>query len=263
MTVFSFHRKDVSMIFNLFKMYLRDRYMGSSLGLVWAIINPLLFLGLYTFIFGFIFKAKVPGAETTLSYAIFFICGFVPYLAISESMSTTTTSIIGSASMVKNIVFTVECLPVASALTAMVPLSVGMVFLMLLQLINGSYPTWHIIFLIPVIMLQFAFLIGLGFFLSATTVFIRDIAQIIPTIVLFIVFFTPIFYSPELLPSIVQKLTFFNPFHHIIKPYRDIILSHQLPEWEGIIYMLILTTVINVAGLKYFRRLKGHFVTAL
>lgn len=76
--IIKFSRKDLHMVVNAFKMNLRDRYMGSALGLFWAIINPLIFLGLYTFIFGFVFKAKVPGSETTLAYSIYLISGFEP-----------------------------------------------------------------------------------------------------------------------------------------------------------------------------------------
>lgn len=251
------------MIFNLSKNNIRDRYMGSILGICWAIINPILFLGLYTFIFGFIFKAKVPGSESTFAYAIFLISGFVPYLSISESMNTTTGSVVSASSMVKNIVFKVECLPIASTLTAAVPFCVGLTFLGLLLLIDGNYPTWHIILLIPIIIIQFAFLSGLGFFLSATSVFIRDIAQIIPTVTIMIVFFTPIFYAKEMLPNIVQKITFLNPFYHITQPYRDILLQHQLPDLKGIAYLLVLTVIFNLVGLKFFRRLKGYFTMAL
>lgn len=263
MNFIGFETKDILMIFNLFKMNIRDRYLGSSLGLLWAVINPILFLGLYTFIFGFIFKTRVPGSDSTFAYAIFLISGYVPYLAIAESMGATTSSIVSAGAMVKNIVFKVECLPIASTMIASVPFFVGMVFLEILLIIDGNYPSWHIVFLIPVMILQFAFLVGLAFFLSATTVFMRDIAQIIPTITLLIVFFTPIFYTFEMLPKMVQMMTFLNPFHQITSPYRVILLQHQIPNWKGLIYLAILTIILNVAGLKYFRRLKGYFTMAL
>jgi lipopolysaccharide transport system permease protein len=261
--ILGFNKSDIKMAINLLKLSIRDKYLGSKFGLLWAVVNPVLFLGLYTFIFGFVFKAKVPGSETTFAYAIFFISGFVPYLAISEGMNTTTLSVVGSASMVKNVVFKVECLPIASTLVAAVPFSVGMFFLGILLLIDGNYPTLYIIFLVPVIVLQFALLSGLGFFLSATTVFIRDIAQIIPTVTVVIVFFTPIFYSIDMLPIVVQKVTFLNPFHHIVQAYRDILLQHQLPDWKGILYLTTVTAILNLAGLWYFRRLKGYFTMAL
>ncbi len=263
MTFLNFNKQDITLVFNLTKNNIKDRYMGSSLGVFWAIINPILFLGLYTFIFGFVFKAKAPGSESTFAYAIFLISGFVPYLSISESMNTTTNSIVSASSMVKNIVFKVECLPIASTLAAAVPFCVGLTFLGFLLLIDGNYPTWHIILLIPIVIIQFSFLSGLGFFLSATSVFIRDIAQIIPTVTIMIVFFTPIFYGKEMFPKILQKVTFLNPFYHITQPYRDILLQHHVPDLKGVAYLLFLTVILNLIGLKFFRRLKGYFTMAL
>lgn len=263
MVLSGFSCKDIVMIFNIFKMSLRDRYLGSGLGPLWAVINPVIFLGMYTFIFGFVFKAKAPGSEATFSYAIYLISGYVPYLAMSEAVATSASSVVGAASMVKNIVFKVECLPIGNILVSMIPFTVGMVFLEALLLFGGNYPSWHIVFLIPVIILEFAFLIGIGFFLSATTVFVRDITQIVSTFMLLVVFFTPIFYTVDMLPGVVRKLNFLNPFYQIMQPYRDILLNHRLPDPAGMAYLLLLTVALNFFGLKYFRRLKGYFVMAL
>lgn len=263
MTLLGFNKQDIFTIFNIFKMNLRDKYLGSLLGRFWAIINPLIFLGIYTFIFGFIFKTKAPGSETTFSFAIWLMSGLIPYLAISEGMNTSSNSVVSGTSLVKNIVFKVECLPIASNIVAMVPFLIGMGFIVILLFIDGNYPTWHAVLLIPVIVLQFTFLVGIGFFLSATAVFIRDISQVIPTVTLIILFFSPIFYHLNSLPKVIQKITFFNPFHQIIQPYRDIIINHKLPDWQGILYIVILSAILNLLGLKYFRRLKGYFTTAL
>jgi len=257
--LFGFSPADGRLIVNLFKMSIRDRYLGSALGLVWAVLNPLLMLGMYTFIFGFVFKAKTPGAETTLSYAIWMISGLVPYMAVSEALMTTASSVVGGANMVKNVVFKSETLPYAAVLTAAVPFVVGMIFLFVLLMIDGNYPTWHVIAIFPLIFLQFAFLGGIGLFLSATTVFIRDIIQALSTVIMFMMFFTPIFYSRDMLPKFAQNITFLNPLYQITQPYRDIIINHRLPDFSGLAYLAILALLLNIFGLKYFRKLKGYF----
>ncbi|MBI5740650.1 MAG: ABC transporter permease [Nitrospirae bacterium] len=240
-------------------MNIRDRYLGSALGLFWAVLHPLLLLGIYTFVFGFVLKSKLPGAETTFAYSIWMISGFVPYMAFSDAINVSTSSVIGGSGLVKNIVFKSETLPIAATLTAGVPFTVGMIFLMFLLFADGNYPTWHIVALVPVIILQFAFLTGAAFFLSATTVFIRDIAQALPTLIMFLLFFTPIFYPVESMPQLIEKLTFFNPLYQMTRPYRDILFQHQLPDWRGMAYLGFLATVLILSGLKYFRRLKGYF----
>lgn len=263
MSFLGFQKSDVRLVYNLFKMTIRDRYLGSMLGLVWAVLNPILLLGMYTFVFGFVFKAKMPGSDTSLAYVIWLFCGLVPYLAICECLTMTTMSVVSGASMVKNIAFKAETLPLAATLMGVVPFAVGMFFLLVLLGAAGSYPSRHIVALIPVVALQFIFLAGLGLFLGATTVFIRDISQVIATVTLLIVFFTPVFYSLEMLPRFARVLTKVNPFFYIMQPYRDILINHQWPDWRGMFYLTVLSSLLIYFGLKYFRRLKGYFEMAL
>ena len=138
-----FERKDIRLILNMFKMNLKDKYLGSLLGTAWVVIQPLLTLGMYTFIFGFVFKARLPGADTTFAYAIWLISGLVPYLAISESLTNTTNCVITNSSLVKNVIFKTETLPFAASLIAFVPFLVGLIFLFILLLMEKNYPTWH------------------------------------------------------------------------------------------------------------------------
>ena len=84
--MFGFNRYDIRLLINLFKMNVRDRYLGSSLGSFWAISNPLFMLALYTYIFGFVFKVKLPGAESTLAYVIWLIIGYGPWIATTEAI---------------------------------------------------------------------------------------------------------------------------------------------------------------------------------
>lgn len=257
--ILGFNKDDVRLIYNLFKMNIRDRYLGSSLGLFWAVLNPLLLLGMYTFIFGFVMKSKLPGAETTFAYAIWMISGFVPYLAFSDALNVSSTAIISGNNLVKNIAFKSETLPIAATLTAAVPFVVGMAFLLILIIVDGNYPTWHVVALIPTMVLQFAFLAGMAFFLSSMTVFVRDISQALPTATMLLLFFTPIFYPYEMMPGPIKKITFFNPLYQMTQPYRDIILQHQLPDWRGLAYLAVISALLIFAGLKFFRRLKGYF----
>jgi lipopolysaccharide transport system permease protein len=259
MPILEYQREDIRLIYSLFKMKLRDRYLGSALGFFWSVLNPIFLLGMYTFVFGFVFKAKLPDSESTFAFAIWLISGFVPYLSISDSLNTTAGSIVGGSSLVKNIVFKSETLVLASVLISMIPFAVGMFFLIILLVIDGNYPTWHVVSLAPVLVFHLTLLAGLGFFLGATTVFIRDIVQALPTATLLILFFSPIFYTVEMLPWPIKQLTFFNPFYQICQPYREVLLYHRFPSLPGLLYMMALSSIFFILGLKYFRHFKGYF----
>jgi lipopolysaccharide transport system permease protein len=260
---FGFEGKDTRLIINMFKMNLKDKYLGSFLGIAWVVIQPLIVLGMYTFIFGFVFKARLPGADTTFSYAIWLLSGLVPYLAISESLTNGTNCVLTNSSLVKNVIFKTETLPFAASLIAFVPFLAGMGFLFILLLIDKNYPTWHLLLLIPVVSIHLILLAGLGLFLGSTAVFIRDLRQIIPTVTLIILFFTPILYPIEIMPRLIRRITFLNPFYQVVKPYRDILVYHSIPDWGGLLYLLFIAIALMILGLIYFRKLKGYFEMAL
>lgn len=258
-----FQPQDARLVLNLLAINIRDRYLGSMLGLVWAVLNPVLFLGMYTFVFAFIFRSKPSGADTTLAYVIWLITGLVPYQAVAEGFSVSANSVVAGASLVKNLVFKTETLPLAAVLTAAVPLSVGLVFVLALLVADGNYPSWHVVWLLPTLGAQFLCLAGFGLLLAATTVFFRDLLQALTTVTTLILFLTPIFYPLEQLPGPLQKLTFYNPFYQMIVPYRDALVFHRSPDWQGLLYLLVFGALTFVVGLWYFRRLKGYFETAL
>lgn len=263
MILLGFQKHDARVTINIFKMTLRDRYLGSVIGVGWAVIQPLILLSMYTFIFGFVFKAKMPGSESTFAFAIWLITGYVPYMAISEAMSGSSTSVVGGASLVKNIVFKTETLPMAATMLSGVPFAVGMAVLLLLQLADGNSPSVHVLALLIIIPIQFMFLAGMGFFFAATTVFVRDVSQIVPTLSLLILFFSPVFYQTDMMPHVVQRITFFNPFYQMIQPYRDTLINHEFPEPWGMLYLIVVSILVFVMGLKYFRKLNGYFEMAL
>lgn len=263
MTLFGFNRYDLRLTINLFKMNVRDRYLGSSLGSFWAITNPLFMLALYTYVFGFVFKVKLPGAETTFAYVIWLISGYGPWIAFSESLLGGATSVVAASGLVKNMAFKTELLPIAGTLVGLINLTVSLCFLLILLVWSGNVFTWHLLLLPLVMVLQFAFAAALTMWLSAITVFVRDVVQILPTLLTAIMFMTPIFYSLESMPVIIQKVSLANPLYQIAEAYRAIIIKNQVPSLLGLAYVTSLSFVIFFFGLRAFRRAKGSFDSSI
>jgi lipopolysaccharide transport system permease protein len=261
--MFGFNKHDIRLAFNLFAMNVRDRYLGSSLGSFWAVANPLFMLGIYTFVFGFVFQVRLPGAETTLGYVIWLISGYGPWIAINEAVIASTTSVVGAVGLVKNLAFKTELLPISSAFLGLITLFVNLCFLLVLMCIEGNLPSWHILWVPVVIALQTLLVIGLGLWLSAINVFIRDLSLMLPNLLTIIMFATPIFYPIESMPPIVRDFSIANPFYVISEAYRSAILKHAYPRLELLAYVLLLSLLIFYTGLAAFRRIKGHFSSAL
>lgn len=261
--MFGFNKRDVSLTFNFFVVNLRDKYLGSKLGAVWAVANPLILLGLFTFVFGFVYKSRLPGANTTLAYVTWLISGYGPWVAASEAISSSAMSVVSASGLIKNLAFKSEVLPIAAAATSIVPLGVSVVFLVVLMICDGNVPTWHIVWVPLVLGLQFYFVVALGIWLSALTVFIRDISFVIPNALTMLLFATPIFYPIDSMPGIIRKMSEFNPFYILVEGYRQPLVHHQSPSAMSLAYLAVLTTVMFYLGLRAFRRVKGHFEAAL
>lgn len=256
-------RRDAAMLGNLFRMSLTDRYLGSALGVVWAILSPLFMLSIFTFVFTFVFPSRLPGREGTLPFIIWLISGYGPWLALSEGLSLATSSVVGSAGIVKNIAFKSELLPIVSSLMGLVPLGVSFALIIILKAFSGEWPSPALLILPFVIVLQFVLVSGLGLFLGALNVFVRDTQLILPNVLTMLLFASPIFYALSAYPPAVQSILRYNPFYILAECYRAPILEGQMPPLWMPVYLVLVSGLIFTAGLWWFRRLKSFFDTRL
>ncbi len=258
-TVLGFSIHDLRLLVNLTKMALRDRFLGSVFGRIWAILNPLLLMTIFSLVFSFVFKSRLPGADSSLSFILWLISGYGPWLAVSEGISAGTSSITGNSGLVKNLSFKSELLPVAASLLGLIPLGVAFGLIVVLLGLDHRYPgaAWLVIPL--VLVLQFMLVTGIALILSAINVFIRDMALILPNLLVVVLFASPIFYPIEAFPAALQTWVRLNPFYLIADCFRQPLIYGELPRlWElGLLGVVALGTF--VAGLSYFRRLKGYF----
>jgi lipopolysaccharide transport system permease protein len=261
--LFGLDRRDVSTIWNFFRMFLRDRFLGSRLGTVWGVLNPVLMLAIYTYVFGYVFKSKLPGANTTLAFATWLIAGYGPWLAVTESMNSAASSVVSSSGLVKNLAFKTECLPIAASLLGLVPLAVSVVFTLVLLTVDGNVPTWHALLVIPGIVLAFAFLAAVGVGLSILTVFVRDVAVILPNVLTVALFASPIFYPMDAMPPVLRDAAAWNPFYLLTQFVREPLMFHRIPPWTEWAYMIAVVLVLGAITLTLFRRLKGSLSSML
>ena len=112
-------------------------------------------------------------------------------------------------------------------------------------------------------LVQFAFAVALGMWLSVIAVFIRDVVQILPTLLTILMFMTPIFYPFESMPEIIRQASFANPLYQIAEGYRSILLYNRMPDLIGLGYVALISAMIFHFGLRAFRRAKGLFDSAL
>jgi lipopolysaccharide transport system permease protein len=263
MTFAGFDRRDLGMLLSLSRMSLGDRFLGSGLGLIWAVLSPLLLMAIFCFVFTFVFPGRLPGREGALPFVIWLISGYGPWLALSEGLNSASSSVVGGAGLVKNIAFKSELLPLSATLLGLVPLAVSLVVIIVLQVAGGEQLALTMALLPVVILLQTVLMAGLGMFLAALNVFVRDTALVLPNLLTLLLFASPIFYPLSAYPEAVRHVLALNPFYVLAECYRAPILEGRAPQLWMMTYLALFASACFVGGLWWFRRLKSFFDTRL
>jgi lipopolysaccharide transport system permease protein len=238
---------------------LKARYRGSVLGFFWSFINPLLMLGIYTFIFGTILPNKDP---KTVPYSIFMFCGILPWTWFSSSLLDATGSLISGGNLIKKVLFPAEVLPIVSVLANMVHFFLGLPVLLGFMIYAHHYPDLGDLPWLPVVVLiQLVFTIGLGLALSALTVHFRDIKDLMSNVITFWFFSTPIIY-PYYMENVQSYLSVLklNPVYHLVVSYQEILFFYgPFGHVNSLLITGALSLVTFVVGYWIFDRLRDSF----
>lgn len=255
-----------SLIKLLIAREIRSRYKGSFLGIIWSLLTPLVMLALYTFVFAVIFKAKWSGLEretTTTEFAMILFAGITIHQIIAEVLSRAPTLIQSNKNYLTKVVFPLEIL---------VPVSVGssifnglisfLAMLVLIPFIAGGF-YWTIIFL-PLVILPLCILtLGLGWFLAALGVYIRDIGQILPPIITAMLFLAPIFFPMSILPIWLQPWVKFNPITVPVEQAHNVIFYGHLPNFYEIGIYTVIAVSIALLGYLFFQKTRKGFADVI
>jgi lipopolysaccharide transport system permease protein len=244
---------------------IEGRYRGSFLGLIWSLANPLFMLGIYTFVFGIVLKARWPEARTggLGEFAIIIFAGLTAFSFFSECVSRAPMLVVSVPNYVKKVVFPLEILPVSAMGAAFFHMVISLIVLLSAELLfTGTIP-WTIV-LLPIVLLP-AILISLGlmWFVSSLGVFIRDVSQAIGLVMQAMFFFTPIFYSIEAIPEPVRTVILFNPMAPVVENFRRVLLWGQMPSWPGLVMWVIATGIVMVCGFAWFMQTKKAFADVI
>jgi lipopolysaccharide transport system permease protein len=237
------------------------RYRGSLLGVAWSLFNPILMLFVYTFVFSFVFKTRWGGdvGSSQTSFAILLFIGMIVHAVFSEVAIRSPIIILTNVSYVKRVVFPLEILPWVILGSALFHGAVSLAVLLTAQLLLNHVLPWTLV-LFPVVLAPFlALVIGIGWFLAATGVYIRDIAQTISIVTMVMLFLSPVFYPLSALPPRLQLMFYLNPLTFIIEESRKVLLFGQLPNWTGLLVYALIGAGVAWAGFWWFQKTRRGF----
>lgn len=241
------------------------RYRGSLLGLTWSFLTPLLMLGVYCFVFVGVFRASWAGSPKGggLEFAVQIFAGLMVFNLFAEVATKSPILIVEQPNLVKKVVFPVELLAWVTVLSGLFHLliSVGSLLLVLLLFRGGLSIT---ALTLPFVLLPFLpFLLGLGWFLSAMGVFVRDVGPLMTMVVGLTMFMSPVFYSVATLDPSWQFWMNLNPLTLIIEQVRAVVLQGQWPAWDKLGVYGLASSLFAIAGATFFQLTRKGFSDVL
>ena len=252
-----------SLLFQLVRRDFEQRYVGSAIGWIWGLIQPLVLLLSWTLVFGVFLKQKPPPGVK--SYSLFLFAGMLPWMLFSETLQRSASCLLEQANLITKTVFPAEIVPVSIFFSAMVGHALALVLLIVAVGVRERQISGFLLVL-PVYIFAIGLIsVGLGWIVAALHVFLRDTAQVLNVILTFWFWITPIFLTEDYYYK--HKWTGYllaaNPMAYVVRGYRAMLLTSAAPRAEDLGVALAFGAAAFVAGGLFFRHMKRGFADVL
>jgi ABC-type polysaccharide/polyol phosphate export permease len=243
---------------NLVEKDFKVRYRNMSLGVLWSLLNPLIMMGVMTFIF-----TKVFAQSDGRAFALSVLCGLVPFNFFTLAWITGTSSILDNAALIKKVPVPRQVFPIASVLSNCMHLLIQIALLLAIVVVFGRGVNIHWFWLPLIWGLEILFVMGLSLAFSALNVFVRDTRYAIESVNTLLFWLVPVFYSFSAIPVKYRGLYQINPVAALVLMMRNILLEGQAPLASTLIRLAIVSVVMFGAGWLIFGKLKQGFYARL
>ena len=236
----------------LLYLVLRDikaRYTQSVLGIGWAVLQPLFLMIVFTVIFGKLVKINTNGMD----YAVFSYTALVPWAYFSNSLMLTTGSLIQNSNLLSKVFFPRIVLPMSTVLSTLVDFFIAFILVIVLMIWYQVSPTLWVLFLPALLLLMVVLSVSLGSLFTALAIQYRDVRHGISFLVQGMMYASPVVYPVSIIPDKYRLIYGLNPMAGVIEGFRSALLGATPMPWDLIIVGTIVTLVLAVIGLTYFK----------
>jgi lipopolysaccharide transport system permease protein len=240
------------------------RYRGSWLGMFWTLLNPLLMLGIYTFIFGMVFQVRWDADQgIDAQFAAILFTGIILHGILGEVLSRSPTSVVSNANFVKKVVFPLELLGWVTVVTAFFHFLLALAVLAMFLLLTGHGIPGTAVALPLVVAPLLLLALGVAWFVSSLGVYVRDTGHVTGFISVALMFLSPIFYPLTALPEAYRDLFFLNPLTFVIVETRNVLLMGQWPGVGALTAYWVVALIVFWLGHLWFQKTRGGFADVL
>ncbi len=249
------------LLFDLVWKDLRVRYRYAVMGFLWAVIEPLAFTFILTFVFSFVLadRAALVRPDAGPPYAVMLLCGLIFWQHFSVSLAAAATSVVVNKNLVKKVRFTREVIPIAACCMPLVQLALGFIMLVVAHLIFGGRIGLSLLYIPFLFALQFMMTAGLALLFACGHVHFRDVGNLVNVLLLFGFYATPVFYPLELvrnagLPPWLHTVYMMNPMAGLLTAYRQVLFEQRFPDILLVSWPLCCAMTAVLIGAWVFRR---------
>jgi lipopolysaccharide transport system permease protein len=237
------------------------RYKQTVIGIAWAVIRPFLTMVVFTVVFNRIAKLPAPGA---VPYALMVMAAMLPWQFFSTSLSESSNSLIGNANLISKIYFPRLIIPAGSVITSFVDFLITLGLMAGLMAWYQFLPDWRLLTLPLFVVLVFSIAFGVGLWLCALNVQYRDFRYIVPFIVQFGLYVSPVGFSSAIVPERWRPFYALNPMVGAIDGFRWALLRGEtVLGWPSVLTSVILALFLCLSGIWYFRRMERTFADVI
>lgn len=233
------------------------RYERSSLGMLWAVLTPLLQMAIFSFVFGAVFRVDIE------RYPAFIFTGLLAWNWFREALFSSAGAIVNNRELVRQPGFPTAVLPIVAVTVPLLDLLAALPVLFVFLVASGGSLSPAVLALPALLVLQFLFLQGIGFLLAGLQVTFRDVQHLLNVSLTLLFYLTPVFYSPEMVPGWARTVYGLNPMTHFLVSYRHILMDGTMPDWRVLLVIAVLDAVVLRIGWTTFVRARFAFVEEL
>lgn len=257
------HLKEIwqyrELFYFLTKRDIKVRYKQTLLGGLWAVIQPVFTMIVFTLFFGRL--ARIP--SDGIPYPVFVYAALLPWTYFANAVTAAGNSLVGNANLISKVYFPRIIVPASAALSGLIDFMIALAVLLGMMIYYKFIPGWGILMFPVLLLLTFLCALGVGLWLSALNVHYRDIRYVIPFLVQLWLFITPVIYPVSLVPLPYRWLLALNPMGGLISAYRAAFLGSQTVNWSLLVISAVVIILLLTTGLYYFNKVEKQFADVI